>query len=152
SRACFSHAWDSDLGSRHGAISYSGGRATAQTSPLQHAWVPRRVEVGVGAVKQAAVVPHQQVARHPLVAVDETLLHRVLNELLQTNAPDLLGLPFEVRGVLAHEERLAPGFRDRADERMRHGRGVCDFLRRGLSPGARPGNLPAVHDADAVEL
>src|SRR6185295_18369852 len=50
----------------------SGGSAAAQTGPLQHPREPLRVEVGVGAVKQAAVVPHQQVARRPLVAVDET--------------------------------------------------------------------------------
>src|SRR5688572_17604763 len=61
----------------------SGGRGTAQTSPLQHPREPRGVEVGVGAVKQAAVVPHQQVARRPFVAIDETLLHRVLDEFLQ---------------------------------------------------------------------
>src|SRR5688572_9837622 len=52
----------------------SGGRGAAQAGPLQHPREPRRIEAGAGMVQQAAVVPHQQVARCPFVAVDESLL------------------------------------------------------------------------------
>lgn len=45
----------------------SGRRLPAQAGPMQHSWIPARVEVGIGSVQQAPIIPHQHVTGAPPV-------------------------------------------------------------------------------------
>src|SRR5690606_17492507 len=117
--ACVPTSASRDTSSRSG---------TPEAGPLQHPRKARRIEVGIRSMQQAAVVPHEHVARAPLVAIDEALLDRMRGQLLETGASDVLGNAFQEYGAFAHEERLAAGLRDGAHQGMRHGRGVRNLF------------------------
>lgn len=89
----------------------------ADRRPLHEALVAGGVE-GCGAVEDAAVVPDDQVAILPFVAVAELGLGDVIQQLLQERAAVLHRHAHDVGGVRPEEECLAPVHRARPDHRV----------------------------------
>jgi hypothetical protein len=96
---------------RHGA---------ADDAAVHDAAVARHLEIGGGAVQQAAVVPHHQFAEPPAMSIDKARLRRVRQEFGEQRGAVRFGQPDDVRRMVADIERLAPGIRVRAHQRM-HG-------------------------------
>src|SRR4030095_2868225 len=109
---------DSEVAGCSGSVTL--GRTTGRRTPARACPAVARVVVGEAAVHGRAVVPDDEVAHAPRVAVDELALGSVLDEIAQQQPP--LGYPpvHDARGVRGHVERAAARARDRADERM-HG-------------------------------
>src|SRR5580704_9563776 len=83
-----------------------------------HALQARLVEAG-GAVQRAAVVPHDALARRPAVRVDPRLRRDRRIDVLDERAPLVVVHALDGFGMVAEENRLAPGLRVRAHDRMR---------------------------------
>src|SRR4051794_37534376 len=87
----------------------SGQRRTPQTGAVQNARMERGVEIRIGAVQQAAVVPHQDIAKPPLMPVHEPLLGRMFFEASQQRPPVRHRATIDMRSVFAQKEALAAG-------------------------------------------
>src|SRR4051794_16522568 len=70
----------------------------------------------------ATIVPDQQIALAPVVAIDELAPRRVLDQLAQQQPSIRQGPANDLRGVRGDIERLAPGPRMRAHDPLRHRR------------------------------
>ena len=103
-----------------------------QTRPVQYARETRGVEIGVSAMQQTAIVPHQHIAGVPFVTVDEPFLDRVRGQHVEQRAAFLHWAAFDVGCMLPHEQGFFAGFGECSRQRMSQRRGVGDFLRRGL--------------------
>ena len=85
----------------------------------------REVEIVGSAVHEAAVVPHDEIARLPAVAIDEARVGGMRQQLGQQRAPLVNRQPLNMRGVVTEIEPLAAGFRMGPDQRMGYRRGVA---------------------------
>jgi len=119
---------------------------------VQHPRVGRRVEIRVGAVQQTAVVPHQQVARPPGMAVEIARLGRMRFEAQDERPAFLEGHALDVGGMHAGEDRRAPGLRVNARQRMGIVGRVCEFFRRHHPALVFARETPAVHHTQVADL
>ena len=77
----------------------------------------------------------------------ELRLFGKLQQFAQQGAAFFVIHAFDMRGMGAHIQHLAPGIGMGADQRMGHRRAVGDFLRRGGHiAGVPAAGFPAVHD------
>src|SRR5438270_4828325 len=83
--------------------------------------------IGHGTVKEAAIVPHHQIADAPAVGIYELRLCGVLQQGVEERPSFRFGHPEYVRGVIAEIERLSPGLRMGTNKRMIDRRAVEQF-------------------------
>lgn len=88
-----------------------------QRRAVQHAGMGREVEIAGGAVHEAAVVPHDEIARPPAVAVDEAPVGGLGQQIGQQRPALRHRQPLDMRGIVAEIQPLAAGFRVGADQR-----------------------------------
>src|SRR5579863_3373853 len=112
----------------------------------------RQLIVEAHLVLRRAIVPHQEIADPPLVAIDELRSHNLLEQRLQQRAALFLRHIQNVRRVaLADIDRLPPRARMRADHRMdRIGRILGACLRRERRAQSELLRLALVHRVVAV--
>jgi len=99
---------------------------------------------------QEIKLPHQHVAGVPCMPIDEALFDRVRGQRIEQRAALRHRTSVDVRRVLAHEQRLLAGLRDRPHQKMGQRRRVSDFLRRGQQAQAGAGQFPAMDDTHVI--
>ena len=104
------------------------------------------------AVHRPAVVPHDEIADAPAVAVHELRLRGEREQVEQQDAALRERPADDVRGVGADVERLASRRRMRADERLRHGRDLGALRLGELGVARQPARVrEVVHGDEPVE-
>ena len=96
---------------------------------MQNSRVNGGVKIRVGAVQEAAVIPHQDIIRPPAMTVDEPVLRRVLFQAGQESASIGNRPTLDVRCVFAHKEALAACIRMDPNQRVTHRGRIADLFR-----------------------
>src|SRR5689334_19563588 len=106
-----------------------------------------------GGVEHAAVVPHEEIARAPLVTILEALLDGEPDEVVEQRAAFVVGQSLDLPRMAPAIDGLAAGRGMRARERMAHRRRFLLLVFRGERDTARPARVldgvDRIHAVDA---
>src|ERR1700740_497235 len=105
---------------------------SANHAAVEDAPVSAHFEIGDGAVKEAAIVPHHQIANAPAVGIDELRLRRVFQQFVEERPSLRFGHPKYVRGMVAEIKRLRARLGMGAHQWMVDRRVFSQFRRRTL--------------------
>ena len=130
----------------------SGRWDSAQAGAVKQPGVPGRVEIRVGAMQKATIIPHQNLSGAPVMMVDEAFLCGVRLKRFDPRPSFFHRKAFKVGCVRAHKQGGATGVRMDARQGMAVWRRVVNFRLAHRSFSVFAGQFPTVNDLDAREV